>query len=41
MRQNARAAEAIKKNKYTNENFSWWKYDDKDTYFALCTKRKN
>lgn len=23
------------------ENFAWYKFDDKDTYFSLCTKYKN
>jgi hypothetical protein len=23
------------------ENYSWYNYGDKDTYFTLCTKHKN
>ena len=30
-----------KKNKYSEEDFKWWQYDDKDTYFVLTTKRKS
>ena len=30
-----------RKNKYTEEDFKWWKYDDNETYFVLTTKRKN
>ena len=30
-----------KKTKYTDEDFKWWKYDDRDTYFSVATKRKN
>ena len=30
-----------KKNKYAEEEFKWWHFDDKETYFVLTTKRKN
>lgn len=28
------------KNKYADEDFKWWNFSDKDTYFVLTTKRK-
>jgi len=30
-----------RKSKFTEEDFKWWKFDDKETYFVLTTKRKN
>ena len=33
--------ESKKKNKYADEEFKWWNYDDKETYFVLTTKRKS
>jgi hypothetical protein len=33
--------EKKKINKYNNIDFSWWKYNDNDTYFAMSTKRKH
>jgi hypothetical protein len=30
-----------KKNKYADEDFKWWKFDDENTYFCVTTKRKN
>lgn len=30
-----------KKNKYAEEDFKWWLYDDKETYFVLTSKRKS
>lgn len=39
----SKKSESTKLRKHENavKEFSWWKYDDKDTFFVLTTKRKN
>lgn len=30
-----------KKNKYAEEEYGWWTYDNKETFFCVTSKRKN